>query len=305
MAIKQSNMQEWALGTTALALTAESNESIKVKGIYVSGASTAHMQVTIGQRTVADFRVAGALGNHLNFPKGFSTVGPVTGINVLDMAIDRGWHRGFPIGAGQTLNVVGPNAAGSVVVVLYDIYDRDDIKPTDANGSASQELDYIAYGNTGATITTATDSAYDTLVNPTEFLAFPYGTVLVGRNMLTLFAILGSTFAPSENDATNAIATTYLKLTRNQTVLFDKDTTGLPFWQDLSNESADQIGAGASLIGNFSSTDQRLPLVLEPSMEFNSGDELTIEVTTQIDGSGANYLIADQEIGLVFRQVRG
>ena len=305
MAIRSRNNQEWALGTTALALTAEADESIMVTGMYSSGASTAHMQVTIGQRTVADFRVAGAMGNHLNFPVGFSSTGPVTGVNLLDLAIASGWHRGYPIGAGQTMNWTGPNAAGSVNMVQYDTYDRADITPSMPNGSQSNELDYVAYGNTGATITTATDSTYDTLVNPSEFLAFPYVTVLVGNNTLSLFAVVGSTFAPSENDGTNDIATTYLKFTQNQTVLFDKDTTGLVFWQALGSQSADQIGAGASTIGGFSSTDQRLPHVFEEPLVFNAGDELTVEVTTQIDGSGANYLIADQEIGLFFRQVRG
>ena len=41
----------------------------------------------------------------------------------------------------------------------------------------------------------------------------------------------------TENDGTNDIATTYLKFTRNQTVLFDKDTTGLLLWQALGSQS--------------------------------------------------------------------
>jgi len=304
MAIKRRNQMEWALGTTNLALTAEANESIRVRGIYSAGATGTHLTVTVGQRTVGYFRCAGSMGNHIPFPPGFSTVGPVTGVNLFDMAYEKGWHRGFPIGAGQTLNFSGINDAGSVQAVLYDIYDMADIKPSDPNGSESNELDYVAYGNTGATITAATDSLYDTLVNPTEFLAFPYGTVLVGLNSLTLFAVMASTFAPSANDATNDMATTYLKFTRNQTVLFDKDTTGLLLWQAVGTQSADQVGAGASIIGNFSSTDQRLPLVFDEPMVFAAGDELSIEVTTQIAGTGADYLIADQEIGLFFRQVR-
>ena len=304
MGIKQRNMMEWALGTTALALTAAADESILVKGIYSSGSSGTHLTITVGQRTVGYFRVAGALGNHIPFPPGFSTVGPVTGVNLFDMAVARGWHRGFPLGTGETMNWSGPNAAGSVNAVLYDIYDRDDIKPTDPNGSTSPELDYIAYGNTGATRATAADFTYNTLVNPSEFLAFPYGTVLVGRNTLTLFAVLASTFAPSENDGTDDVATTYLKFTRNQTVLFDKDTTGLLLWQALGAQSADQVGAGSSLIGNFSSTDQRLPFVPEEPLVFVAGDELTVELSLQIDNSGANVLVADQELGLFFRQIR-
>ena len=305
MAIKRRNQMEWALGTTALALQADADESIMVRGIYSAGSSATHLTITVAQRTVGYYRVAGAMGNHIPFPPGFSTVGPVLGINLFDLAFDREWHRGFPIGTGETMNWAGPNAAGSVNAVLYDVYDAGDITPVMPNGSTSTELDYIAYGNTGATITTATDTTFDTLVNPAEFLSFPYGTVLVGRNTMSLYAVLASTFAPSENDGTNDIATTYLKFTRNQTVLFDKDTTGLLLWQALGSQSADQVGAGSSIIGNYSTSDQRLPFVPEEPLQFVAGDELTVEVTTQIDGSGANYLIADQEMGLFFRQVRG
>ena len=304
MAIRKPNQMEWALGTTALTLQAEANESILVRGIFSAGSSATHLTITVGQRTVGYFRVAGALGNHIPWPPGFSTVGPVTGVNLFDMLYADGIHRGFPIGSGQTMNWSGPNAAGSVNAVLYDIYDRDDILSTLPNGSESKELDYINYGNTGATITTATDSTYDTQVNPSEFPLFPFAADVPGSHNITWYGVLGSTFAPSENDGTNDIATTYFKLIQNQTVLFDKDTTGLPAWQALGSQSADQVGAAASLVGNFSSTDQRLPLMFAQPSLFQAGDELTAQVSTQIAGSGANYLIADQELGLILRSVR-
>ena len=304
MAIRKANQMEWALGTTNLALQAEANESILVRGLYSAGATGTHLTITVGQRTVGYFRTAGALGNHIPWPPGFSTVGPVTGVNLFDMLYANGIHRGFPIGSGQTMNWSDVNDAGSVNAVLYDIYDRDDITPMMPNGSESKELDYINYGNSGATITTATDSTYDTQVNPAEFPAFPYAADVPGSHQITWFGVLGSTFAPSENDGTNDIATTYFKFIQNQTVLFDKDTTGLPAWQALGAQSADQVGAAASLVGNFSSTDQRLPLMFDDPKVFQAGDELTAQVTTQIAGSGANYLIADQELGLILRSVR-
>ena len=305
MALKRANQMEYALGTTALALQAEADESIHVKGLYSSGSSGTHLTITVGQRTVGYFRVAGSLGNHIPWPVGFSTVVPVLGINLFDLAIQREWHRGFPIAAGQTMNWSGPNAAGSVNAVLYDIYDRDDIKPTMPNGSESGELDYIVYGNTGATIATAATFAYDTVVNPSEFDAFPFNVDVPGLTKITVFGVLGSTFAPSENDGTDDVATTYLKFVRNQTVLFDKDLNGLPFWQALGAQSADQVGAGSSLVGNFSSTDQRLPLIFPEPMVFGPGEELTISLSAQIANSAANILIADQELGLICRGVRG
>jgi hypothetical protein len=304
MAIKKRNQMEWALGTTALSLQADADESILVRGIYSAGSTAAHLTVTVGQRTVGDFRVAGALGNHIGWPPGFSSVGPVTGVNIFDKLYAEGLHRGFPVGSGQTMNWSGPNTSASINAVLYDIYDRDDIKATMPNGSESKELDYLIYGNTGATITTATTSNYDTMVSPAEFDAFPFGADVPGRTQVTCYGVLGSTFAPSENDATNDIATTYLKFTRNQTVLFDKDTTGLIFYQNLGTQSADQVGAGSSIVGNFSDTDQRLPLMFPDPLVFEAGEELTVGVTTHIAGSGANYLIADQELALIMRGVR-
>jgi hypothetical protein len=304
MAIRERNQIEWALGTTALTLQADADESILVRGIYSAGSSGTHLTITVGQRTVGYWRVAGALGNHTPWPVGFSSTGPVTGSTLFDMLYADQIHRGYPIGSGQTMNWSGPNAAGSVNAVLYDIYDRADITPDMPNGSDSKELDYIAYGNTGATISTATTSTYDTLVNPAEFDSFPYGADVPGSTLITWYGVLGSTFAPSQNDGTDDMATTYLKFTRNQTVMFDKDTTGVPFWQALGTQSADQIGAGSSVVGNFSSTDQRLPWVFPEPYVFNPGEELTAAVTTQIDGSGQDYLIADQELGLIFRGVR-
>lgn len=304
MALRSRNNVQWALGTTALSLQADADESIMVTGIHSSGSTGTHLTVTVGQRTVGYFRVAGALGNHIPYPPGFSTVGPVSGVNLFTEMMNLGWHRGFPIGSGQTMNWAGPNAAGSVNSVSYDLYDRDDIRPDMPNGSESSELDYLIYGNTGATISTATDSTYDTAVNPAEFDAFPYGTDVPGRTSITCYGVLGSTFAPSENDGTDDIATTYLKFIRNQTVLFDKQTTGLLFWQALGAQSADQIGAGSSQIGNFSSTDQRYYLTFDNPLEFQAGEELTVQVSTQIAGSAQNYLIADQELALIMRGVR-
>jgi len=305
MALRRSNQMENALGTTALALQADADESILVKGMYSSGATTDYVTVTVGQRTVGYYRVDGALGNHLNFPTGFSDSGPWGGGNLFDLMIDRGWHRGFPIGSGETMNWSGPNAAGSVNAVLYDVYDRDDIKPTLPNGSQSNELDYIIYGDTGATISTATTSTYDNVINPSEFDAFPFNVDVPGLTQISFYGMLASTFAPSENDGTNDISTTYLKGTRNQTVLWDKDLNGFPFWQALGAQSADQVGAGSSPVGNFSSTDARLPLVFEEPMTFGAGEELTMSVTTQIDGSGANYVVTDQVLGFICRSVRG
>lgn len=174
MALRKRNQMETAYGTTALTLKADEDESILVRGMYSSGASTAHMQATVGQRTVADFRVAGALGNHLCFPVGATTAGPSIEGNLLDLLCAAGIHRGFPIPSGHTMAWTGPNAAGSVNAVLYDVFDPGDIRRDAPNGPESSELDYVVYGDTGATIATAATSLYDNLVSTAEFDSFPF-----------------------------------------------------------------------------------------------------------------------------------
>lgn len=304
MALRRQNQMETAYGTTALSLKADEDESIIVRGMYSSGASTAHMQVTVGQRTIADFRVAGALGNHLCFPRGATTAGPSIDGNLFDLCYDRGWHRGIPIPSGHTMTWTGPNASGSVNAVLYDTYDAGDVGRDAPNGPESSELDYVIYGSTGATISTAASSLFDTLVSTSEFDGFPFGFDVPGRTQITVFGLLGSPFAPSENDGTNDISTKQLKLVRNQTTLFDKDLVGLPYWQALGTQSADQIGVGPSLVGNYSDTDRRPPLIFPEPLTFESGEELSIYLVTQIANSGADMLVTDQEIGLICRSVR-
>lgn len=304
MALRKRNQMETAYGTTALTLKADEDESILVRGMYSSGASTAHMQATVGQRTVADFRVAGALGNHLCFPVGATTAGPSIEGNLLDLLYAAGIHRGFPIPSGHTMAWTGPNAAGSVNAVLYDVFDPGDIRRDAPNGPESSELDYVVYGDTGATIATAATSLYDNLVSTAEFDSFPFNADVPGRTQITVYGICASTFAPSENDGTDDISTKEFKAVRNQTTLWDKDLVGLSLWQALGAQSADQIGAGPSLLGNYSDTDRRKPLMFPEPLVFESGEELSLYVTTQIANSGANYLVTDQEIGLICRSVR-
>jgi len=304
VALRKSNQYESAYGTTALTLVADEDESILVRGMYSRGASTAHMQVTVGQRTVADYRVAGSLGNHLCFPIGAAVAGPSLEGNLFDLSMARGWHRGIPVPSGHTMTWTGPNAAASVNSVLYDTYDAGDISRDMPNGPESNELDYVVYGNTGATIATAATFAFDTSVSPTEFDAFPFDVDVPGRTQITVYGILGSTFSPSENDGTDQVGTTRFKATRNQTVLWDKDRVGLPFEVPLAAQSADAIGTGASPIGNYSDTDRRLPLIFPEPMIFEAGEELTFEVTAAVAGTPTDILIADQEIGLICRAVR-
>lgn len=304
MALKQTNMNEVSTGATDLSLQAVEGESLLVKEILVSGSASAHAVVTVGQRTVADFRVSGALGNHLAYPSGQTTGDRGRGESLTAMLFRLGLWRGIPVPAGYTLTIDNVAQSGAVQQVIYDRYDEGDITRTQPNGPESSELDYIIYGNAGSTISTATTTEIDTAVNGSEFDSFPFGASCPANTSVTLFGILGSTFAPSENDGINDIATQYLKLTRQRTVLGDKDRNGYLLWQALGSQSADAVGAGQSLIGNYSDTDIRMPLLFEPPLTFEGGEELLVELTTTIANSGANITVTDAEFGFIARQVR-
>lgn len=298
-------MNELVLGTGDLSLTADEGESLLVKEILCSSAASAHATVTVGQRTVANFRVSGALGNHLAFPPGGGNPDRGTGISLTRMLFEAGLWRGIPIPSGYTLTLDGIAQSGAVQCVIYDRYDEGDITRTQANGPESNELDYIIYGDSGATISTAGDHHLDNPVNGSEFDAFPFGVANPANTTTTFFGVLASPFAPSENDGTDDIGTRYLKLTRQRTVLGDKDRNGFLLFQALGNQSVDQVGDGQSVIGNYNDVDNRPPLLFTPPLVFEGGEELLVELNTNIANSGANMLVTDQEVGFIARQVRG
>jgi hypothetical protein len=292
-------------GSTEISLAAPADKSYLVRNVFVSAPTGTHLTLTTGRATVGYFRISGALGNHLMYPLGFSNAGPSPRNSLLGYMAERGFHRGFPVPSGYTFSGDGAATSGCYQTVIYDEYDAGDITEDMPNGPTSADQDYIIYGNTGATISTATTSEYDTVVNPSEFPAFPFGKTVPANTSITIHGVVASSFAPSENDGTNDIGTQYLRFTQDRKVLFDPNRNGVTFFQALGSQSVDQIGAGSSPIHNFSSTDVGPPLLFDPPMVMGGGTELLLHVITLIDGSGANYLVADQEVGLMLSSVRG
>lgn len=304
MALRKANQVYTTTGTTEISLEAKADESFLVKGIYVFNPTGASLTLRTGRTNVGFFRTSGALGSHIGYRPGFAEAQLAGNLNALDLAIAKGWHRGFPVPSGYTFTGEGPGQSGAVQSVLYDEYDPGDQRRDMPNGPDSNELDYFTYGNTGATISTAATSAYDTMLNGTEYAGFPWTTVVPSNSTITWFGIFASSFAPSENDGTDDLSTTYLRFTKDREVMFDPDRNGLAIWEALGTQSADQIGGGACVVGQHSATDDRGPFELDPPMVFNGGDEVTVEVSTQIAGSGANMLIADQEVAIACRIAR-
>jgi len=301
MGLLDQNMVKQVVGNTALSLTAGPEESFLVKDIYVALPSGSYVTVKVDRATVGYWRTAGELGNQLTFPTGANGAKNHEQLTILGLLSKLGHFVGYPVAAGETFSLSGIEQSTSVVAVVYDRYNAGDIKDDQPNGSKSQELVYCQYGNSGGSITAAATTLLDTAVNPAEFPAFPFGkSVPDGRN-IEVIGICASTFAPTANDATNDIATTYLKVFNDRTVLADDDKNGWLLWDALGAQSADQVGAGQSIIGSFSDTDVRPPLIFDPPLPAVGGVEFLVYLSTHDAGTAPAITIAEQEVGFLMK----
>jgi len=220
---------------------------------------------------------------------------------LLGFLAEREIFKGYPVSSGQTFLITGVAQANAIQVIEYDLYDEADILRDMPNGSEAAEYLFVNYGQSGAAINVTGDTLFATANNPKEFPAFPFGADVPANVIISLFGILASDFAPLENDGTNYILTQYLKLYKERTVLFDKDRNGIPLVSTLSTAqgSCDAIAEGFSLVGNFSDADQRPPMMFDPALEFVSGEELTVYLTTAKTGTGQNISAAEQEVAFI------
>ncbi|GAH99759.1 unnamed protein product, partial [marine sediment metagenome] len=93
----------------------------------------------------------------------------------------KGLWKGYPVAEGETLQMTGIAGNEDVdaqrQVLLYEVYDAEDMKSDTENGSKSASYMFLNYGNCGAAINTNGDSLYTTSASPTEFPSFPFGQV--------------------------------------------------------------------------------------------------------------------------------
>lgn len=214
-----------------------------------------------------------------------------------------GIFKGYPVATGQKLLIEGAAQTGAIQAVVYERYDEGDIKPDMENGSEANTYIFLNYGNCGGNVNKTGDSIYNTSKSPAEFPDFPFGKDVPAGHRISLIGILGSDFAPKENDGTDYILTRYLKLIKEREVLFDEDKNGILF--EAIHKTAlgnmDMVGEGISLIGNYSDVDGREPLIFPEPLVFNEGEELAVYLTTEKGGSGQNIAIDEHEIALILK----
>lgn len=277
--MREKGRVKTVIGATDLSLTMEANQSARVRAIYVKNPVSAWASVTVDKLLVAYIHVSGTQGNHAPFPV---KTPPVNGL--FNRLIHDGIFRPIPLAKGQTLKITGVNQATSKCAVLYDVYDPDDVKETEPNGTKSGEYDFLSYGSYSTTLIDG-DNQLVTQQSSPQYPAFPWGKAVPAKTQMSLRGIAFNDYA--ESDATGRQITTFLKIVRNRETLFDEDRNGLPYRGLIPTASGTAIGTGESVAGNQSDVDFKDFLKIDPPLVFKEGEDLDVyETTSVLSGAG-------------------
>jgi len=245
-----------------------------------------------------------AAAEHENVVK-FSSIPQVQYKTLIALLTELGIFKGYPVAEGQKLTIRGVGQANALQMVVYEIYEPGDITKDMQNGSDAKERVFVNYGRPAASITITGDTIYNVPQSPEEFPDFPFGKDVPAKREIEIFGILASDIVDDRggNDSMNS---EYIKLVHGPTTLFDEDLRGL-FHKGLTGivGTGPQIGRGVSLIGNFSDTDIKPPLMFPTPLKFTAGEELGVYLTTTAGAAQAASDLApgDVEIGLIERVV--
>lgn len=300
--LRQSNCTKLITAATGGNLEANSGESFLIKAVFNALPLTktdTYLTFKIDNVTVGYYRCVGKSGNHLGGASS-STVG----VNLMQFLVDRGLPFSLPIAEGQKLTISRAAGTGKIIV-LYDRFDAGDVRADMPNGTASKIYGFLQYLRESALLTAAGDMLLDTSLTPAEFPDFPAGKAVPAKMKIKLHGIAG---CPSGNWASNdhGMYTTFLKLVREREVLFDEDRVGFLFEGNNYLAQLQPYELGKSIIGSgaeFGSStlfsQNKPPLMFEPPIVFESGEELLVYLTWALTGSGT--MNADNaDVALIF-----
>ncbi|MBA7586814.1 hypothetical protein ES708_28820 [subsurface metagenome] len=224
-------------------------------------------------------------------------------MNLMDWLLSKGVNMAIPVAEGQSFTIDRALDAGKIIVI-YDIYDANDILATIPNGSESKEYNFIQYMTASADLTTEGDHRLDVSLSPAEFPDFPCGKVVPARHTIDILGVAGTPY----NASTSAIAyikTEYLKFTKDREILFDEDRDGIPFLAKIKTTMSTGHNAEMSLIGDCTSIitglekpSYGLPLMFDPPLHFVSGEELLVDLTCAVLDSGT-IAVANVRVAMI------
>lgn len=289
-------------GVTTLSLTAEAGRSILVKGIWVEPVADAYLTLDIGRKSVGYFRVdTTPLGNLLHPPLPDSNKP-----NILDFMSKAGIFEGYPLAEGQTLTLSGLGATAIIGCITYDEYDAADIKDTQQNGEKSDALVFVSDGQPTANIATATTTELDATPVPSTFCNFPWTGDVPAKHRITVYGFLASERAADDGTtAANYVRSTFWRFVRGTEFLFDSDLHGLP-------ANAPIVGAGGAFVacggscpaGDFTDLYERPPLMFDPPLVFEAGEELEVSLTSEVHTTPGTLLVAEAVAALILKVER-
>ncbi len=229
---------------------------------------------------------------------------PATGMEtILGYLRKKGIFNGYPVAEGEVFTVDLITGATAVKVVEYEIYEAGDITSEMENGSKSGSYVYINYGDTGAVLQATAETVLGETNNPTEYPSFPFGGIVPANQKIEVIGILASGVAPAANVTGTATYTDYLKLMKGRTVLFDEDHNGLLYHELFLDPpgAVNMIAEGHAVGGNYTQCDLKEPLMFDPALVFNEGEELSVAWHVIYEGAGSPITEELQEVGVILR----
>jgi hypothetical protein len=296
MALKKANMVKRMTASGGDSLEAKAGESLRVTRIEcVPSTNDTYLTVSVDQTTVAFYRVKGKSGNHLGTLHGKYLKG-----NIMEFLASRGINVSIPVASGQTLTVKRYAETGNVMV-MYDLYEKDDVKSTEPNGSNGKEYIMIQYAKVGISPTASGDAVVDTSLTPAEFPNFPCGAVVPANHNIEMLGVAGSPFVDGAAGPVS-FASTFLKMMKDREILFDVDRNGLPFDGQAAAATALAYAGNFSLIGPGTETliDTNIitpgdPLMFDPAIMFVAGQELNVLLSVIKTGAATWTANVDDE----------
>jgi len=289
--LKQGNCVKRITASGGGDLQADAGESFLIRRLYCnpSGNDT-YLTLRVDRKTVGVYRIGGRAGNHLSYP----TEGNFKN-NLTEFLEGNGINVTIPVAEGQIFTVSRYAETGAVIIV-YDIFDAADMRADMPNGSDAKEYTFMQYMDSTDTLTASGDVTINTSLSPAEFPDFPCGKVVPARHTIEILGIAGSPVG-DKTSGDNYFLSQYLKLVKDRETLFDEDRNGIPFFAKKPDEDEVMYRTTLSLIGDcvmnsYSQSHELLadPLLFQPALKFESGEELIVSVT--MAETGAHTLTA-------------
>jgi len=278
MAKKEAYMmkENFTAATASLSLEAKVGESLRIKQLLVGALhSGGFCECFIDRLSVGFWYIGGINENHLE-QCGVTDVLP----NLFERLQQLNIFEGYPIAEGETFEIK-PAVQGATIIgaIVYEIHEAGDITSEMPGGSKSDEFVMINYGTNTIAIPAGEYGAIDKTRNPSEYPAFPFGSVVPAGHEIDIHGMLLKTWGGYVDNTANTMR--FLKMIRDRAVLFNEDRRGIYVTQ----------GMGPLTWGSIRQTNCDIKLLPE-ALKFGPGDELNISLSAAVEVTIEDVLFA-------------